>query len=236
VYYFIEPMLEEHISEVQQIERASYNLSWSTNTYRRELRNPSSSRYIIARTSPVLPPSPRMPTHHEQSPPRRNGLLGTLLPGVCKADREAPHAAPIAGYAGVWLAVDEAHITTIAVAPRYRGQGVGELLLSGLIDQALNLHATMLTLEVRISNIVAQNLYLKYGFRATGRRPRYYTDNGEDALIMWTDSIQSATYQAQLAALRQALFRRLRAQAETAAQPPPIEEPAPVPPSPSLHS
>lgn len=213
MYYFIEPMVEDDISEVQQIEHESYNLSWSTSTYRRELRTPSTSRYIVARTSAVLPP-PHPTTKHAGTSERRNGLLSSLLPNLFGSHRTTTRTSPLVGYAGVWLAVDEAHITTIAVAPRYRGHGLGELLLSGLIDQAFDLHATMLTLEVRVSNIVAQNLYLKYGFRPTGTRPRYYTDNGEDALIMWTDPIQSAAYQEQLTELRQQLFTRLRMQAK----------------------
>ena len=76
----------------------------------------------------------------------------------------------------------------------------------------------MLTLEVRVSNLVAQQLYLKYGFRASGTRPRYYTDNGEDALIMWTESVRAAAYQERLRRLRELLFARLR---EEAGAPPP---------------
>jgi len=125
---------------------------------------------------------------------------------------------PLVGYGGLWLTENEAHITTIALAPAHRGRSVGELLLNGLIDHALDLRATWLSLEVRVSNTVAQNLYLKYGFRPAGTRARYYTDNNEDALIMWTDPIQSPEYQNRLRELRARLFAKLRAQAEANGQ------------------
>lgn len=211
MYYFIEPMTEEDIGQVQAVEQASFTTPWSASTYRRELRNPSSSRYIVARAS-TTPPPPRRTD--PPPPPRRNGFLGMLLSSLFANNEATPVTYPLIGYGGLWLTVDDAHVTTIAVAPEYRGQGIGELLLNGLIDQAFDLQARMLTLEVRVSNVVAQNLYLKYGFQPAGKRPRYYTDNGEDALIMWTESIQTPEYQERLSELRRQLFARLRAQAE----------------------
>jgi ribosomal-protein-alanine N-acetyltransferase len=210
MYYFIEPMAEEDIAQVQEIERASFPTPWSPNTYRRELRNPTASRYIVARASTTPPPpSNRL----VPAPQRRSGLLGMLLPHLFGSNGAA-NSYPLVGYGGLWLTLEEAHITTIAVAPEYRGQGIGELLLTGLIDQALDMQATTLTLEVRVSNVVAQSLYLKYGFQPVGKRPRYYTDNGEDALIMSTQSIRTPEYQQHLGELHRQLFVRLRAQAD----------------------
>lgn len=93
------------------------------------------------------------------------------------------------GYAGMWVVMDEAHITTIAVDPPLRGLGIGERLLIGLIDRAIERGARWIQLEVRQSNMVAQRLYHKYGFREVGIRRHYYSDNGEDAVVMWTGDL-----------------------------------------------
>lgn len=89
------------------------------------------------------------------------------------------------GFAGVWTIVDEGHITNIAVHPDYRGRGIGSMLLEELIEKCYSLGCNSLTLEVRASNIAAQNLYKKYLFIEEGIRKNYYKDNKEDAIIMW---------------------------------------------------
>lgn len=111
----------------------------------------------------------------------------------------------LVGYAGMWVILDEAHITTIAVEPALRGQKVGERLLVGLIDAALERGARWMTLEVRKSNLTAQNLYRKYGFREIGTRKGYYSDNREDAIVMWTGNLREREFQERLARLRQAM-------------------------------
>ncbi len=93
----------------------------------------------------------------------------------------------VVGYAGMWAILDEAHITNIAVDPELRGKHIGELLLLALQERARVKGCTRMTLEVRVSNEVAQKLYEKHDFVVRGIRPRYYTDNQEDALIMWKD-------------------------------------------------
>ena len=108
-------------------------------------------------------------------------------------------------YGGIWLMVDEAHITTFAVDPAWRRQGVGETLLIALLDLAVARRAREATLEVRLSNVPARRLYEKYGFRPVGLRPRYYSDNGEDALIMTTEPLAGASMRQRLAGLRAAL-------------------------------
>jgi ribosomal-protein-alanine N-acetyltransferase len=111
----------------------------------------------------------------------------------------------IVAYGGVWVMVDEAHVTTFAVHPRYRRQGIGEKLLLALLDLSIERHAREATLEVRLSNLPARRLYEKYGFRPVGIRPRYYTDNGEDGLIMTTEPLAEPDMQARMARLRAAL-------------------------------
>lgn len=90
----------------------------------------------------------------------------------------------VLGYAGYWLMGDEMHISTLAIHPERRGGGLGELLLLNMLTIAQQNPVTMVTLEVRESNSVAQTLYTKYRFDVVGRRKRYYRDTGEDALLM----------------------------------------------------
>ncbi|GAC1354398.1 MAG: ribosomal protein S18-alanine N-acetyltransferase [Herpetosiphon sp.] len=207
-YYFLELMRESDVNQVQEIERLSFSTPWSAATYLRELRTPDQCRYVVVRRSTTEP------RHLDHEQPRRNWLQ-SMMPGLFGLP--VPMSPfPVVAYGGVWLNVDEGHITTIASAPQERGRGVGELALNGLIDAALDLGATALTLEVRVSNTVAQHLYHKYGFEARGTRRRYYTDNNEDALIMWTPPINTPTYGERLHSLRSALAQRLRRQAEAA--------------------
>jgi ribosomal-protein-alanine N-acetyltransferase len=120
------------------------------------------------------------------------------------------------GYSGFWMLAGEAHISTIAVEPGHRGRGLGELLLLGLLWTAAGEAATMVTLEVRKSNVPAQALYSKYRFELVGERRRYYQD-GEDALLMTAAPLDSG-YRAFLAERQRGLFERL-VQAEGAAVP-----------------
>ena len=111
----------------------------------------------------------------------------------------------IVGYAGLWLMVDEAHVTTFAIHPDWRRRRLGERLLLSLLDIAIARRAAEATLEVRLSNLPARRLYEKFGFRPVGIRPRYYTDNNEDALIMTTDRLTGAPMRDRLARLRAAI-------------------------------
>lgn len=95
----------------------------------------------------------------------------------------------VIGYGGFWIILDEAHITNIAVHPEYRGIGAGKEMLSSLINLSKELNLCAMTLEVRKSNIIAQNLYKKFGFLEEGVRKKYYADNNEDAIIMWKRDI-----------------------------------------------
>lgn len=91
----------------------------------------------------------------------------------------------VVGYCGVWVVIDEAHVTNIAILPEYRGRKFGEALMQNLFDVARAMGAKSMTLEVRVTNYVAQSMYRKFGFQKGGLRKNYYTDNQEDALVMW---------------------------------------------------
>jgi [ribosomal protein S18]-alanine N-acetyltransferase len=114
----------------------------------------------------------------------------------------------VVGFAGLWVMVDEAHVTTFAVHPWWRRRGVGERLLLALLDLAVGRRAREATLEVRLSNLPARKLYEKYGFRPVGIRPRYYSDNGEDALIMTTEALASPAMRERIERLRGELEAR----------------------------
>jgi len=111
----------------------------------------------------------------------------------------------IVAYGGLWLMADEGHITTFAVHPAWRRRRIGERLLLAMLDLAVDRGAREATLEVRLSNLPARRLYEKYGFRPVGLRPRYYSDDGEDALIMTTETLSSPAMRTRLEALKAAI-------------------------------
>ena len=93
----------------------------------------------------------------------------------------------VVGYVGIWFVMDEGHITNVAVHSDYRGKKIGDELVKSLVNLCKENNIVSMTLEVRVSNVVAQNLYKKYGFKLSGIRKEYYSDNKEDAMIMWND-------------------------------------------------
>lgn len=101
----------------------------------------------------------------------------------------------IVGYAGMWIIMDESHITTIGVDPNFQGKKIGERMLLDIINESISRGAHRATLEVRKNNHAARNLYEKYGFRIVGIRAEYYTNDNEDALVMWVDNIRDPKYQ-----------------------------------------
>jgi len=112
-------------------------------------------------------------------------------------------AGMLLGYCGLLLIEGDAHITTIAVAPRSRGHQLGTRLMLRMVEEAVRVDTKHLTLEVRISNDTAQNLYNRFGFEPVGRRKNYYKD--EDALVMWATDIDTDEYQARVTAIRDSL-------------------------------
>jgi [ribosomal protein S18]-alanine N-acetyltransferase len=124
-------------------------------------------------------------------------LVARRLPDAAASFRHAP----VVGYAGLWFAADEAHVTNVAVAPNEQRQGVASTLLLGLADEAIRRGCTAWTLEVRVSSTGAQELYRRFGFAPAGVRTRYY-ENTEDAIVMWCHGIQSPDYAALLDTIR----------------------------------
>jgi ribosomal-protein-alanine N-acetyltransferase len=105
----------------------------------------------------------------------------------------------VAGYAGMMLAGDDAHVTTIAVDPEWHRYKIGTRLLLHLVREAIGRNAHHVTLEVRVSNQPAQALYRLFGFRPAGVRKNYYAETNEDALVMWADDVDQPEYTRRLA-------------------------------------
>lgn len=178
-------MILADLDQVMEIERASFSAPWSRQAYRFEITQNAHSTMRVVRAPGALARNLARPS-----------LGGTETPTVV-------------AYGGFWLLVDEAHVATIAVHPNWRGLGLGELLLLALLEQGLALGAARATLEVRVSNLAAQNLYLKCGFEIVARNKAYYADNDEDAYIMATPSLANREVQARLCRLGVELNARL---------------------------
>jgi len=121
------------------------------------------------------------------APWSRNAFMGELTENHFARYQVLQRGHAVIGYGGMWVIIDEAHVTNIAVLPAFRGQGLGERLLRQLMADAMACGARKMTLEVRVSNDTAKSLYRKLGFQEGGIRRGYYTDNHEDAIVMFMD-------------------------------------------------
>ena len=164
----IELMRESDVNTVQEIEREIFATPWPRNAYYRELASRSSAHYVVL---------------------RQEGL-DTRPPEVRSPDFDPT----IVGYGGMWRMYDEAHVTTIGVRHDLHHNGYGRILFAGLVQAAYDMGAKWVTLEVRTTNDNAMRMYEGFGFKVIGRRKGYYTDNGEDAIVMWSDSIHSPRF------------------------------------------
>lgn len=210
--YVVEAMRLEDVPTVSAIEKLVFSRPWPTEAYDYELLENPRAHYLVARLKQAPAAKPR------------KGVRALLQRALSGPELDSS----LLGYGGLWLAADEAHISTLAVRTEWQGKGIGELLLASLIEKAHALGASYVTLEVRVSNYRAQRLYTKYGFREVGVRRRYYTDNNEDALIMSTDEITTPEYQAMFQERVASLDAKLTAQGK-ALSPPSEQAPATTP-------
>ena len=196
VAHLLRRMEQRDVPQVKAIEREAFPTIWPPPPFHKELRN-RFIRHLVAQG----PPTDAGDAPAEPPPPPPSTLLGRALQGLHRFMAGGPAADaglppdPILGYVSVWTMGSDAHIVGIAVREEHRGWGIGELLLIGAVETGLRQGLEAVTLEVRVSNAVAQALYVKYGFREVGVRKRYYRDNNEDALIMTTDPIASVEFQ-----------------------------------------
>ena len=203
--HILAPMHTDDIPEIVEIERESFAVMWPSGSYQQEMKTNRMAQYLVLRYRPapgeIVPPLPVRPARHSFP----LSLFPWLRPTPLEPD---PNRPSVVGYAGLWLMVDEAHITTVAVRRDFRGRGLGKVLMLAMMDLARDLGARMVTLEVRKSNAIAIKMYEELGFRQKGMRPRYYTDNGEDALIMWSEELSLPTARQRLDAAKRALRER----------------------------
>ena len=186
-------MHEEDIPQVKEIDREAFNPGWAQTDFKNELKNPL-AHYIVAADAETRTIEPAIEATPESNP---DNLLAKIKAFFGYKTKTSPKISQhVYGFAGFWIMADEAHVTNIAVREKHRRQGIGELLLLSIIEIASKLEARLLTLEVRASNLPAQNLYLKYGFKEAGLRKNYYTNDREDALIMSTEDLSSAAFKA----------------------------------------
>jgi len=112
-------------------------------------------------------------------------------------------------YGGIWIILEDSHVTTIAVHPDWRERGYGEELFVRMLSETIEHDAAWMTLEVRESNIAAQRLYAKYGFAAVSKRPNYYSDNHETALVMWAGNLRGSMFRNRFHAQQIALQKKI---------------------------
>ncbi len=205
----IRPMTPGDIKYVEVIERQAFPTLWPPTPFKREMDNRMATYLVALEPDPDLEQAWDGQGSVAHDGPKNPSFLRAFLAGL-KGER-VPAAAKvqqIRGFVGVWFMAGDAHITAIAVEEVSRGKGIGELLLVGAIELAMQRGATEMSLEARVSNHVAQSLYTKYGFRKVGIRKAYYTDDREDAVIMTTEPINTPSYKEEFRVLTEAFRSR----------------------------
>jgi ribosomal-protein-alanine N-acetyltransferase len=189
-------MTLDDIDEVTVLDRLAFPTPWPARTYRYEILNNDNSTMLVLEKP-------------NGTGARNDGSLAGWVRRVVGQPQPLPNPEmSLYAYSGFWHIADEAHVSTIAVHPDWRGHRLGELLIWTMAHEAIRRNATMVTLEVRVTNTVAQNLYRKYGFAISGRRKGYYRDNGEDAYMMTVTPLDDA-YRVRLKTFGQELAKHL---------------------------
>jgi ribosomal-protein-alanine N-acetyltransferase len=203
--YCVRTMRPSDIPQVLEIERESFPTMWPPTAFKRELQQNRLAHYIVI--SERNPDCAEM-DDSEDRPPGAFSRFFEEIRHMLGSEEDSPLPPPeerpelIIGFVGVWLLPDEAHIVTIATRESHRRKGIGERLVIATIDLARERRQPLVTLEVRVSNEAAIALYRKYGFQEVGRRPRYYSDNREDAYILTIDSILTSRFDERYEVLR----------------------------------
>jgi ribosomal-protein-alanine N-acetyltransferase len=181
----VRPMTIADLRQVRRIERAAYGPNVPGTPFERELQN-GLAQYLVA--------------------VERSAEASTRQPGVLDTVRRLLHLQPqaesILGFVGLWYTIDQLHIVTIAVDPALQHRGIAQRLLIEVHTLAVEAEMKTIALEVRPSNERARALYEWFGFQPQGTLRAYYSDNGEDAVVMLTPELTAPDYAAHLRALR----------------------------------
>jgi len=189
----IRRMAETDLKQVRRIERAAYGTALPGTPFERELRN-GLAEYLVAVEHSE--PTGDAPEEHR-----------SLLHSLRRLFSHDPEQR-VLGFLGVWYTVDQLHVVTVAVDPAEQGRGVAQRLLLECHRLAAEAELPTIALEVRVSNERARRLYEWFGFNRAGTLRRYYSDNGEDALVMLTPRLDDDAFEAHVRDLRARLLDR----------------------------
>ena len=211
--YLLRPMHEGDIYQAIQIDKEAFPENNSSPAFKRELRENKLSLYLVVVDESTSyerwAESNGLPDDKTPTKSYQNKLSSTIW-RILKGRDEFVESTKelIVGYIGIWSVIDQGHIISIAVRESHRKVGIGELMVIGAVESNQLIGNNELTLEVRVSNEAAQNLYKKFGFKIVGRRKQYYSDNREDAYIMTTSGIDSEEYGEMMENLRLAYTQK----------------------------
>jgi ribosomal-protein-alanine N-acetyltransferase len=206
----IKHLAAEHLNSAVELDRLCFGGLWTLEGYGRELGSPNTDLLGLwaSQTSPGQ--SERFDSEHQSIDP--NSILNSKPLSVETSSPATPNSKltpTLIGLGCLWAILEEAHITILAIHPRFQGQGLGQALLWALLTKAHYRQLERATLEVRDSNLAAVSLYNKFGFKEAGRRKRYYKDTGEDALIMWRSGIEKPEFKLYLGVEKVQVCERL---------------------------
>ncbi|NJK65954.1 MAG: ribosomal protein S18-alanine N-acetyltransferase [Microcoleus sp. CSU_2_2] len=208
----IKHLVPEDLPSALEIDRLCFGGLWSIEGYRRELDSPNSDLLGLWVCETEDCKSTRLSTEKESF-----DIFTPQNSEHPKADRNAAGVGEpplqifptLIGLGCLWAILEEAHITILAIDPRWQNQGLGQALLWALLKSANQRQLERATLEVRSSNLAAISIYKKFGFKEAGRRKGYYADTGEDALVMWRSGLEKTEFHQYLAIQKQEICDRL---------------------------
>ncbi len=170
----LEYMNVNHINTVSEIDHLSFDPPWPKTSYNFEINQSTISHMVVLQQT--LP--------QDVDPPEPRGGWRGVMDSLFSRNHHSSSNQQVIGYGGLWKIAEESHVSTIAIHPDHRGHSYGEILLAGMCGKSIALKAEYMVLEVRVSNVVAQELYRKYGFNEVEVKKNYYRSNNEDAYDM----------------------------------------------------